>query len=166
LRASDLAFHVLDFGACGSRLAAEFSQRCYTTIVASLFISYLFNPEYLIEECYKALEPGGQLLVSSMKPDSDLSVIFINYIQALQRAEWNLSHEKDREQNLSEARAMLNEAAALFELEESGFFRFYTATQLCGLLSHAGFQQVSVRPAMGCPPQAFIAVGVKPKPLT
>jgi SAM-dependent methyltransferase/pimeloyl-ACP methyl ester carboxylesterase len=162
LRASDLSFRILDFGTSSRRLESPFTQRRYTAIVASLFVSYLFNPEYLVEDCYKALQPGGQLLVSSMKPDSDLSMIFVNYIQALQRAEWNQAHERDREQNLSEARAMLNEAAALFELEESGFFRFYTAHQLYDLLSHAGFQQVSVRPSMGSPPQAFIAIGFKP----
>ena len=161
LRASDLAFQVLDFGNSGRLLSAGFSERRYTTIVASLFISYLFNPEYLLEECYQALAPGGQFLVSSMKPDSDLSVIFLNYIQALQRAEWNLVHANDREQNLSGARAMLNEAASLFELEESGFFRFYTATELYNQLSSAGFERVSVRPAMGSPPQALIAIGVK-----
>ena len=130
--------------------------------MASLFISYLFNPQYLLEQCYQALAPGGRLLVSSMKPDSDISVMFINYIQALQRAEWHLVHEKDREENLSGARAMLNEAASLFELEESGFFRFYTASELHGMLCAAGFERVSVCPAMGNPPQAFIAVGIKP----
>jgi len=82
--------------------------------VASLFVSYLFNPRYLIRECFQALAPGGRMLVSSMKPDSDLSVIFVNYVEALQRAEWDLLHAKDREEHLSGARAMLNEAASLF----------------------------------------------------
>ena len=90
-----------------------------------------------------------------------ISVIFVNYIQALQRAEWNLAHETDREQILSGARAMLNEAASLFELEESGYFRFYNAQELSDLLSDAGFCKVSVRPAMGTPPQALIAWGFK-----
>jgi SAM-dependent methyltransferase len=162
LRADDLAFRALDFGGCGSRLVASFAERRYTTIVASLFISYLFNPQYLLEQCFQTLATGGRLLVSSMRPDSDISVMFSNYIQALQRAEWHLVHEKDREENLSGARAMLNEAASLFELEESGFFRFYTAKELYDMLCSAGFERVTVRPAMGSPPQAFIAIGFRP----
>jgi SAM-dependent methyltransferase len=162
LLASDLAFRVLDFGNCSNRIAPVLAARHYTAVVASLFISYLFNPEYLLEDCFEALQPRGKILVSSMKPDSDLSVIFINYIEALQRAEWGLSHEQDRKDYLAGARAMLNEAASLFELEESGFFRFYTAMELYNLLSAAGFEQITVRPSMGSPCQAFIAVGIKP----
>ena len=161
LRTGALRFQLLDFGDSGNQLSPAFNRNRYTKIMASLFISYLQNPEYLLEECFQAMEPGGQLLVSSMKPDSDISVIFVNYIQALQRAEWNLAHETDREQILSGARAMLNEAASLFELEESGYFRFYNAQELSDLLSDAGFCKVSVRPAMGTPPQALIAWGFK-----
>jgi hypothetical protein len=56
---------------------------------------------------------------------------------------------------------MLNEAAGLFELEEDGFFRFYTAEELKSLLSAAGFLEIEVLPSLGSPPQAYIAIAKK-----
>ena len=56
---------------------------------------------------------------------------------------------------------MLNEAASLFELEEDGFFRFYTSEDLENMLSACGFVDIEVIPSMGTPPQAHIAIGKK-----
>ena len=107
------------------------------------------------------LRPGGTLLVSSMRPDSDVSTIFTNYIRKLetQRGHDNDGNEMEGTRG---ARAILNEAANLFELEEDGFFRFYTSEELHEMLSDAGFIDISLHLSMGTPPQAIIAAGKKP----
>ncbi len=159
LRTSDLVFEKLNFGDYDSNLGLGLPANHFTRIVASLFISYLHNPDDALAECYRMLKPGGILLVSSMKPDSDISMMFTNYIRKTLTP--NCSEDDGMENGVSGARAMLNEAASLFELEEDGFFRFYTLEELKDLLADAGFVDVTGLSSMGDPPQACIAVAKK-----
>jgi ubiquinone/menaquinone biosynthesis C-methylase UbiE len=161
LCAGDLLFETLNFEDSDSVLTLGFPENHFTRIVASLFISYLHNPDYVLAECHRMLKPGGMLLVSSMKPDSDISVMFTNYIRRVQTPNCLEDEEKHDVDEVNGARAMLNEAASLFELEEDGFFRFYTSAELKSLLSDAGFVEITAFPSMGPPPQAHIAVAKK-----
>jgi len=161
LRTNDLLFEALNFGDYDSVLTLGLPENHFTKIVASLFISYLHNPDYALAECHRMLRPGGTLVVSSMKPDSDISTIFTNYIRKVMTPNCPEEGEKDDEGGASAARAMLNEAAGLFELEEDGFFKFYTSDELTRLLSGAGFVEIKVLPSMGNPAQANVAVARK-----
>ena len=160
LRCSDLLFETLNFGDCDTALTLDFPSNYYTKIVASLFISYVRNPDYLLAECRRMLRPGGTLLISSMKPDSDMSMIFTNYIRKALVPDCRDDGETGGAE-MDGARAMLNEAAGLFELEEDGFFRFYRAEELESLLRDAGFVNIIVLSSMGNPPQTYIAVAEK-----
>ena len=157
LRTGDLLFEGLSFGDCDTVLNLGFPENHYTRIVASLFISYLQNPDYALAEFHRMLKPGGVLVISTMKPDSDISTIFTNYIHKALTPICLEKGEKTDESAVAGAREMLNEAAGLFELEEDGFFKFYTSKELVNLLSGAGFVEISVLPSMGNPPQALIA---------
>jgi ubiquinone/menaquinone biosynthesis C-methylase UbiE len=161
LRCSDLMFERLDLGDCDSTLSLGFPENYFTKIVASLFISYLRNPDYALAEFHHMLKPGGILLVSSMKPDSDISMLFTDYIRKVQSPRCFDDGEKRKEEGVVGARAMLNEAASLFELEEDGFFRFYTQKELKDMLSEAGFSDITVLTSLGNPPQANIVVAKK-----
>ena len=57
---------------------------------------------------------------------------------------------------------MLNEAAGLFELEQEGIFRFFTAEELVTLCENCGFESIQVHRSLGNPPQAIILVVEKP----
>ena len=160
LRTSDLVFERLDFGDYGRELATGFKRGYFTKIVASLFVSYLVNPEYFLRECHAMLRPGGKIVVSSMRPDSDISVMFTDYIHNAQKDCHEQGSESETE-GVKGARDMLNEAASLFELEEAGFFRFYTCEELQELLADAGFVEISVLSGMGKPAQANIATAKK-----
>ncbi len=159
LRTDMLRFDKLWFGHAGREPGIGFTANSYERVVASLFVSYLFNPEEIFPEIYRMLAPGGIAVVSSMKPDSDISVIFTDFVGEVQARS---SVESAGERELGNARAMLNEAASLFELAEEGLFRFFTGDELDALLREAGFEDVTVEPALGNPPQAFIARGRKP----
>ncbi len=162
LTTSAIRFERLAFGACGPELHFGFPEAAFEKIVASLFISYLYNPDDIFEEFHRALRPGGTLVVSSMKPDSDVSVIFTRYVEKMQRFDLRDSPDANRDRNLSAARAMLNEAAALFQLEEDGYFRFYTAEELAARLEAAGFVRPEAAHSLGHPPQAAIVTARKP----
>ncbi|MGD0726090.1 MAG: PilZ domain-containing protein [Spirochaetia bacterium] len=161
LRTDDLLFEVLSFGDYDTVLNLGFPENHYTRIVASLFISYLQNPDYALAECHRMLKPGGVLVISTMKPDSDISTMFTNYIRKVLTPNCRQDGEKADESAAIGARAMLNEAAGLFELEEDGFFKFYTSKELASLLSGAGFVEITVLPSMGNPSQALIAIAKK-----
>jgi ubiquinone/menaquinone biosynthesis C-methylase UbiE len=162
IRTSDLIFERLDFSKNGLEMNLNFKANYFDKIVASLFISYLYNPDDIIYDFYRMLKPGGRLLVSSMKPDSDISLIFTDYINKVQKFDLADTEIKDQEMNLTAARAMLNEAASLFELEEDGYFKFYSDKELVSMLENAGFENITVTSSLGKPEQVVIITGEKP----
>jgi SAM-dependent methyltransferase len=161
LRTSDLKFEKLEFGNSGLRLHSDFKKDSVDKIIASLFISYLFNPDEIIHEYYRMLKPNGLLLVSSMKPDSDISRIFTNYVDKVQHFDFSDTDFKSQDISLSGAREMLNEAATLFELEEEGYFKFYSDKELVQMFKSSGFDDIQVHASLGNPPQAYIVTGRK-----
>ncbi len=161
IRTDDIVFNRLNFSNNGLDLHLNFNSNYFNKIAASLFISYLYNPDDIIYEFYRMLKPGGRLLVSSMKPDSDISLIFTDYIHKIQNVDLKDTEIKDQEGNLIAARAMLNEAAALFELEEDGYFKFYSDIELVSMFKNAGFINIKVTSSMGKPEQVVIITGEK-----
>ena len=162
IQTHDMAFKRLNFSNNGLDLHLHFNSNYFDKIIASLFISYLYNPDDIIYEFYRMLKSGGRLLVSSMKPDSDISLIFTDYIYKVKKFDMGDTNIKDQEMNLVAARAMLNEAAGLFELEEDGYFKFYSDDELIAMLKNAGFENIRVTPSFGKPEQAVIITGEKP----
>ena len=156
-RSGDLLFDVLHFGDWAVGENSGFSDESFDKIIASLFLSYLFNPDYAMGELYRMLTPGGKLLVSTMRPDSDVSTIFTDYVEEVRA-------QAESGGDLDSAQAMLNEAAALFELEEDGLFRFYTASELVTMFEETGFTGITVHRSLGTPPQAIVVTGKKPAP--
>jgi hypothetical protein len=58
-------------------------------------------------------------------------------------------------------RNYLNEAAKLVDLEELGHFKFRDTSELCDLLSAAGFVGLESALALGNPPQTAVVTGVR-----
>jgi ubiquinone/menaquinone biosynthesis C-methylase UbiE len=163
LNCKDIRFDVLNFGNALRSSQHTFPDMHFDKIAASLFISYIYNPDLILQDFYRMLKPGGLLLVSSMKPDSDISTIFTDYINTVQSSNMGSSNGQNRNQNLAAARAMLNEAAALFTLEEDGYFRFFSEEELEAMLEAAGFREIHTYRSLGDPAQAIILTGKKPE---
>jgi ubiquinone/menaquinone biosynthesis C-methylase UbiE len=157
-----LKFEILEFGDSGINFNIAFATESFDRIVASLLLSYLVNGDYLLYEFNRILKPGGLLLISSMKPDSDLSTIFMNYIKDVESMAKKSLEYGEMHSNFAQARSMLNEAANLCELEEDGYFHFYSAEELAQLLTEYGFENVTLTPSLGDPAQAIIVTGTKP----
>lgn len=149
---------VADLASAASAIPLRDSS--YDAVLASLLISYLGDPAILIGEARRVLRPGGKIVVSTMRPDADTSLIFAESSQELRagQGEDGVISGAPLENSL---RSFLNDAARLLDLEEQGVFRFWDRKELRRLLEDSGFQEVRVRSAFGSPPQALIASGIK-----
>jgi len=122
---------------------------------------YIYNTHYAVAQFYHILKPGGTAIISSMKPDSDVSMIFTRYTESLRRT-GGCSADNPLPEKLTAAMDMLNEAAGLFELEQEGYFKFFTAEELIAICENSGFKSIQVFRSLGTPPQALIVVARKP----
>jgi ubiquinone/menaquinone biosynthesis C-methylase UbiE len=124
-----------------------FCQGQFNAVVCNLLISYVDDPLFTLRQQYRVLKPGGKLVVTSLKPDPDLSVIFDQFAK------------KTSGQELDAARALLNNAGGIRYREAQGQFRFFAEEELTNLLNASGF--VNVRTSAVLANQAVMAAGEK-----
>ncbi|MBI4208199.1 MAG: methyltransferase [Deltaproteobacteria bacterium] len=156
-----LAYYNIDLEANGG-LLKHFEKRHFSTLIASLVVSYLKKPEGVLSQFYKLLRTGGQVIISTLKPDADLSP---NVIETLEKIK-NLSEEEipsdlTKEELLDEAKSYINNTSSVFNYEDKGVFRFYRKEELVNMLLRVGFRDISVIESCGNPSQAYIVVGKK-----
>jgi hypothetical protein len=107
------------------------------------------------------LKPGGRLVVSSHRPNTDMSEIFTKLVDDVGCGRVPPPSGMDRARFLDELRAYTNSAAFLLRLTDEQTFRLLGPDDLRHMLEQAGFRSVELRPSFGDPPQAYVAVGVK-----
>ena len=136
---------------------------CYNKILMSLVLSYLFNPAETLREVRRIIEPGGLLVLSSMRPDTDASGPFTRLLEKIEAMpEEALPTQMPKSILLDSLRSFLNDAQALTELEEAGTFDFFDAERLDALLDEAGWVSLNRIATYGNPPQGYIVVA-KPR---
>jgi SAM-dependent methyltransferase len=163
LDASVLQWKRLSFGRSGLDFRLPFPDGSFDRIVSSLVVCYLYRPEATISEFHRMLRPGGILVLSSMKPDADVSRIYTRLIERLQSSdEIEVPEGFSREDLLNSARSFLNKAAGILNLEEDGAFEFVPRERLEEMLQVVGLQDVRALDSFGDPPQAYILAGTRP----
>lgn len=120
----------------GARL--PFRDDTFDVICCSLVLSYLQRPRGLGRELYRVLRPGGRLVVSSMKPDCDLSIIYRDSIAA------NVTRD-----DVDAARNLLRAAGKIKLKEEIGTYTFYGQAELAELVMNAGFRVFETHLSLG-----------------
>jgi len=139
-----------------------FADGSFDRLVSSLVLSYLENPLETLREFHRCLAPGGRLVVSSMRPDVDMSRIYQNLLLSLERGdEVAIPDGISRAEFIRDLRSFLSSAAFLLTLAEEGQFAFFTRDELRHLVERAGFRRVETFEAFGDPPQAHITVGYR-----
>jgi ubiquinone/menaquinone biosynthesis C-methylase UbiE/esterase/lipase len=143
-------------------VALPFKGNSVDKILASLFVSYVKNPRLTLNECFRVLKPGGRIVISSLKPDIDMSKPIHELIQKIRTAEeLPYFQDKDRTQIMRAVQIYINSAAYLLDLEEEQVFRFYNANELKELLMGSRFKDIQLHETFGQPAQGVIAVGYK-----
>ena len=109
------------------------------------------------------MKPGGRLVLSNMRPDADVSKLYLEGIDELRsgRAREVLGEDAERALERS-SRTFLNDAARILDLEEDGTFHFWDAAHFQSLAQDAGFVDVTVSQSFGDPPQALVLSARKP----
>ena len=144
-RGLDTAFHL------------PFKSATYNKVLMSLVLSYIFNPVETLREIRRIMSPGGLLVLSSMRPDTDASGPFTRLMAKIETmTPENLPQEWPKDLLLNSLRSFLNDAQALVDLEEAGTFDFFDPEKLNGLLDEAGWEVVRTIPTFGNPPQGYI----------
>lgn len=126
-----------------------FRNEQFDKICCNLVVSYLDKPELCLQELTRVLKSGGKIVVSSLKPYCDLSLIYRNFAEMAQ----------DSHLLLEEARALLSSTGKIKEKEGEGHYHFYTESELKKLLSVCGLKNISIERALGN--QVNVAVGEK-----
>jgi ubiquinone/menaquinone biosynthesis C-methylase UbiE/CheY-like chemotaxis protein len=135
----------------------------YNKIVMSLVLSYIFNPAETLREVRRVIDPGGLLVLSSMRPDTDASGPFTRLLEKIEATPDDaLPSHLPKSLLLDSLRSFLNDAQALAELEEAGTFDFFDAEKLDALLDEAGWITLRRIPSYGDPPQGYVVVA-KPR---
>lgn len=131
----------------------------YNKVLMSLVLSYIFNPGETLAEVRRIIRPGGRLVLSSMRPDTDASGPFTRLLEKIESMpEEALPTNLPKPLLLESLRSFLNDAQALVDLEEAGTFDFFDPEKLEGLLEWAGWEIERVIPSYGAPPQGYVIV--------
>ena len=95
-----------------------FADHQFDRIVSNLVVGYVANPQAVLRELYRVLAPGGRMVLSNLKPNSDFSGIYQNLV--------NQAGQRDQK---TEARELLNNYGKIRQAEKEGQFRFFDHTE-------------------------------------
>jgi ubiquinone/menaquinone biosynthesis C-methylase UbiE/CheY-like chemotaxis protein len=131
----------------------------YNKILMSLVLSYIFNPAETLREARRVIMPGGLLVLSSMRPDTDASGPFTRLLEKIEAMpEDELPPERPKALLIESLRSFLNDAQELVDLEEAGTFDFFDPDKLETLLDDTGWEIIRIIPSYGNPPQGYVFV--------
>ncbi len=103
-----------------------FKDGMFDKVVSNLVLGYLQSPSATIQELLRVLTPGGTLVFTNLKPNSDLSRIYNNFVQ-----------ETSNTDEIQEAKQLLNNSGKIREAEGDGVFHFPDAEELEGMVQTA-----------------------------
>ena len=126
-----------------------FPDGCFNKICCNLVISYVRDPVNVMKQFGRVLKRNGRMIVSSLKPYCDLSLIYKDFAEVT-------SDQND----LEEAIALLSNTGKIRRKESEGHYHFYNEEELQELIRKAGL--VTIKLLRSCGNQVNIAFCEKP----
>ncbi len=120
-------------------LRLPFADNSIDKICSSLVVSYLKDPVAFVSELRRILKPGGVVVLSSMKPDCDMTVLYHEFI----------SSETDEAETADDAQKLLGAAGKIKLKEQSGIYGFFSEEELVSIITVAGFGEYDVFRSLG-----------------
>jgi ubiquinone/menaquinone biosynthesis C-methylase UbiE len=156
---NDLILNRISFGKATRDCRVNLPSNTFDRIGASLVLPYLYDPKSVVKEFYRALTPGGKIVLSSLKPNFDSSKSYIEEAQHIsQRTDLN---DQEKERLLVSLREFSSFVATLIELEDNGRFKFFTTREMKTLMDEAGFVNIKIKESLGNPTTALIIYAEK-----
>ena len=159
--ANGLALNHIAFGNATRGCTVDLPSNTFDRLGASLVLPYLYDPISVLREFYRAIAPGGKIVLSSLRPNFDSSKSYIEEAEQITRRTDLTDEEKGR--LLVSLREFASFTATLMELEDNGRFRFFTTHELKSLMDEAGFTNIQIRESLGNPNTASIVCAEKGK---
>lgn len=153
---------VCDFAPSSGAVTIPTRSESYDAVIASLLLNYIPKPAALLGELRRVLRPGGRLVVSALRRDTDISRIYVDAATEIQTGRLNLGSDFPAEALDAAIRSFLNEAARLVDLEERGVFTFWDPGDLSSLIRSAGLEVQDVQKSFGEPAQAIVVFATAP----
>jgi ubiquinone/menaquinone biosynthesis C-methylase UbiE len=157
-RRSKVAAILADLSLGAKEIKIPLRDQSQDSALASLLLSYVDEPEALLNEVYRVLRPGARIVVSSVLKDADLSRI---YVESLEDPEHRASAMLGVQSDWRAQQDFLNDASRIIDFEEFGVFRFYDVEELCDMVRSAGFKDLRYELSFGDPPQAIVVSGTR-----
>lgn len=122
-----------------------FKDGSFDRIMSNLVIGYLRDPAATIRELLRILAPGGKMVLTNLKPCSDLTQIYRNFVDRTTAVT-----------AIHEAREVLNNSSHIRQGESEGAFQFYSQDEFLQVLQRCGADTAQVYPTFGN--QAYIGI--------
>jgi len=154
---------VANLDARKGQTAIPFRSRSFDAVLASLLLGYLTDAEAVLREIHRILKPRGRLVLSTLRRDADISKIYTDSVAELQPDRLRRIFSEAVAADIEQLRQdFLSDASRIIDLEEFGYFRFWSSRELEELIAKAGFVDIETRPSFGNPPQAILASCERP----
>jgi ubiquinone/menaquinone biosynthesis C-methylase UbiE len=145
------------------RMVIPFRSEGLDAVLASLLLGYLTDAEAVLREVFRILKPQGRLVLSTLRRDADISKIYTDSVAELQPDRLRRIFGDAVAGDIEQLRQnFLSDASRIIDLEEFGYFRFWSSRELEELTAKSGFVDVETRPAFGDPPQAILVSCKRP----
>jgi ubiquinone/menaquinone biosynthesis C-methylase UbiE len=129
-------------------LPLPFRDNQFDRVVCNLVLGYLQDPLFTLGELMRVLGDNGRLVLTNLKPQSDLSQIYRNFIERTKEPA-----------EIEEGRQLLSNSGKIKQGESDGIFRFFDRQELATLLISVGVKQPRIYTTFAN--QAYIAVAEK-----
>jgi ubiquinone/menaquinone biosynthesis C-methylase UbiE len=160
-RSPTVRYQTADLSLPGERPNLPFGDGSFDAVLLSLVLPYLSDPVVLLRDVERILRPGGRLVVSTLRPDVDMSGPLERLREKVSRGDTQLVDGLNARHLTEAIQDYIHAAATLLDHELDGRFRFYELEEFEALLRNAGFRVEQSRPAFGDPALAIVSLARK-----